>query len=130
MRQTRGLAGGRVWFSLLLFSAAVLLGLAATMGGLRGLLGHESIRPLMRVERSSDSRVVVTFLGRHVKGPQIPRVIAGRQDVAGRAKMPGWKRRVWGVWAEVRGWGREVGRLFKEWRLDGSLSLQEKPVHR
>lgn len=129
MRQTRGLARGRVWFSLLVFSAAVLMGLAATMGGLQGLVGSETFKPLIRVEQSTDSHVVVTFLGRHVKGPRIPRVPAGREN-ATSVKTPAWKRWVSGVWAEVRGWGREVGRLFAEWRLDDSLSLQEKPAHR
>lgn len=129
MRQTRGLVRGRVWFSLLVFSAAVLMGLATTIGGLQGLVGSETFRPLMRVEQSSDSHVVVTFLGRRVKGPYIPRVPAGHENAAA-VKTPAWKRWVSDAWAEVRGWGREVGRLFEEWRLDGSLSLQEKPAHR
>lgn len=130
MRQTRGLARGRVWFSLLIFSVAVLMGLAATIGGLQGLVGSETFKPLVRVEQSSDSHVVVTFLGRHVKGPRVPRVPARREDVAAAVKMPAWKRWASGAWAELRGWGREIGRLFEEWHLDGSLSLQEKPAHR
>lgn len=128
VRQTQGLVKRRVWFSLLAFSAAVLLGLAAVIGGLQGLVGDETFRPLIRLEKSSDSHVLVTFLGRTMKGPCVPGIARG--DVGTVAKTPAWQRRLSGLWAGVRGWGREVRRLFDEWRLDGSFSLQEKPVHR